>query len=356
MSKLGTAVIGAGIFGSIHARTYAESDASDLLYVCDINEATAIEVARRHSATATTSVDEVAADDNVKAVSIATPDFAHLAPALQLIAAGKHILCEKPLATTLEDARRIYLAAEKAGVTLMVDFHNRFNPICLETKRRLEKLGRPIYGAICLSNPFEVPESMLSWSSKSGPQWFLMPHIVDLARWYAAAEPVAVSAVRNDGVLKARGIDAADSIQALLDFDGCSILVESSWILPESWPSLVEFEGKIVCEKGRASFNVHNQGVSVNSETESKYPFIGGAYDVHGQTTGFFHLPIDHFIECIAHGTPPVSTGRDGLMTTMIIEAILLSAAEQRRVRLDELMHPTDTEMEKIEEDQGMIE
>ncbi|NQT19774.1 MAG: Gfo/Idh/MocA family oxidoreductase, partial [Planctomycetes bacterium] len=293
---------------------------------------------------------------NVTAVSIATPDFAHLAPALQLIAAGKHVLCEKPLATTLEDARRIHLAAQKANITLMVDFHNRFNPACLETKRRLERLGRPIYGSICLSNTFSVPGSMLSWASKSGPQWFLLPHIVDLARWYAGAEPAAVSAVRHDGLLKKRGIDAADSIQALLDFDGCCILVESSWILPESWPSVIEFEGKIVCENGRVGFSLHNQGVTVNTQAECQYPFTGGSYDVAGQTTGFFHLPINHFIDCIARGRQPLTTGRDGLMTTMIIEAALRSAAEQRRVALDELMHPTDLEIEKIEEDQGMFE
>ena len=337
MDKLGAAVIGAGIFGSIHAKTYAESHGCELLYVCDVNESTARKVAEQFGAVATTSIEEVAGDDKVRAVSIATPDFAHLEPALALIGAGKHILCEKPLATKLEDARRICLAAEKADVTLMVDFHNRFNPTCLETKRRLEQLGRPVYGSICLSNPFSVPLSMLSWASESGPEWFLMPHIVDLARWYAGAEPVAVSAVRHDGVLKARGIDAADSIQALLDFDGCCILVESSWILPESWPSLIEFEGKIVCENGRVSFSIQNQGVTVNTDAKCQYPFTAGSYEVHGRTTGFFHLPINHFIECVRHGRPPFTTGRDGMMVTMIIEAIIRSAGEQRRVLLAEL-------------------
>jgi len=338
MAKLGTAVIGAGTFGSIHAQAYAESDACDLLYVCDVHEAAARKVAKQSGAVATTSVEEIAADNKVQAVSIATPDFAHLQPALLLIAAGKHILCEKPLATRLEDARRIFLDAEKAGIILMVDFHNRFNPACLEMKRRIGKLGRPVYGSICLSNPGVVPLSMLPWASKSGPERFLLPHVVDLARWYAGSEPVAVSAVRHDGILKAKGIEAADSIQALLDFDGCSVAVESSWILPESWPSLIEFECKIVCERGRAGFSLHNQGVTINTREECKYPFIGGSYDANGQETGFFRLPIRHFIECVSRGGPPVVDGRDGLMATMIIEAILKSAAERRRVPLAELM------------------
>jgi len=356
MAKLGAAVIGAGTFGAIHARAYAESDACDLLYVCDVREGAARTLAEQLGALHTTSVEEIATDRNVRAVSIATPDFAHTEPALRLIAAGKHILCEKPLATKLEDARRIFLAAEKAKVTLMVDFHNRFNPPCLEMKRRIEKLDRPIYGAICLSNPSAVPLSMLSWASKTGPEWFLLPHVVDLARWYAAAEPVAVAAVRHHGVLKARGVDATDSIQALLDFGGCSILVESSWVLPESWPALIEFEAKVVCEKGRASFSLHNQGVTINTDDECKYPFVSGSYDANGQETGFFRLPIKHFIECVRRGAPPLTDGRDGLMATMIIEAILMSAAEGRRVELAELMQPSDTELETIEEDQEMLE
>jgi predicted dehydrogenase len=64
-------------------------------------------------------------DKTIDAVSVATPDFLHKEPCIDAAEAGKHILVEKPLATTVEDAEAIVKAARKAGIKLMVDFHNR---------------------------------------------------------------------------------------------------------------------------------------------------------------------------------------------------------------------------------------
>jgi len=297
-------------------------------------------------------VADIAADDNVHAVSIATPDAAHYEPGIALITAGKHVICEKPLATRLDEARRLYYATRIKGSILMVDFHNRFNPACLELKRRLQSLGAPVHGSICLNNRIDVPLGKLPWAGQTAPEWFLLPHVVDLARWYAGGEPRAVTAVRHEGVLKSRGLDVPDSIQALLDFETCSIAVESSWILPQGWPAMIEFEGRIVCENGCGSFRAHDQGVCIHTEQSNKLPFVYGDYDVFGEHSGFFRLPILHFIDSISRGVLPMIYGRDGLMVTMIIEAILASAQEKRRVLVGEFMQPSDDELGTIEEEE----
>jgi len=353
--KLGAAVIGAGTFGEIHARAYAECPQCELLYICDREPDVAQRMAEAYQVIGTSSTDEIMSDGRVSVVSIATPDFAHFEPVMQAIAAGKHILCEKPLATSLQEARHIFLAAEQSKVNLMVDFHNRFNPACVEVKRRLQNLGPLVHGSICLNNNISVPTSMLSWASQSGPQWFLMPHVVDLARWYTDAEPVAVTGAMREGTLKERGINAPDVFQAVLEFENCNIFVESSWVLPASWPSLIEFEAKLNCTNGRAGFSLHNQGVEVYHEG-LKFPFLAGKYETHNQSTGFFELPIRHFIQCILQNEPPETDCRDGLMVTMIIEAIVKSAHEKRRVELAELIHPSEQEIETMEEESDLLE
>src|SRR5204863_8386231 len=81
----------------------------------------------------TTSLDEMAASE-VQAVTIATPDHLHGDPAIAMLSAGKHVLVEKPLATTVADGVAMVKAAEDAGMRLMVDFHARGHPVYMGAK------------------------------------------------------------------------------------------------------------------------------------------------------------------------------------------------------------------------------
>ena len=185
MKKIKVAVGGAGIMGKIHAQSYAESEKAELIYVCDLIEEMAKELAKKFNCSYTTKIEEIASDPEIKAVSITTPDFAHREIALDMIEAGKDILVEKPLATSVKDAQDIVNAARKKGVKLMVDFQNRWNPLFIQAKQTVAQgeIGKPMMGYARLSNPLSVPLKMLPWASKSGPEWFLFPHTIDLMRW-----------------------------------------------------------------------------------------------------------------------------------------------------------------------------
>ena len=114
------------------------------------------------------------------------------------------------------------------------------------------KIGKPIMGYARASNTLFVPLKMLSWASKSGPEWFLFPHIIDLARWLTGKEIEEVYATGKKEVLKNKGIDAYDIIQAQVEFEDSISIFESSWILPTSWRNeLIEFRMEIYGEKGR---------------------------------------------------------------------------------------------------------
>ncbi len=340
MKHLKTAVVGCGLFGENHVKAYATYHRSRCVAVFDLNAARAKEVARKYGVKAARSLDEIAGDKAIKAVSIATPDFAHTEPALALLAAGKHLLIEKPLTTSAAEARAIVAAARKARRTVMVDFHNRWNPPFLALKQRIDagELGTPVMGYVRLSNPHTIPFGMLSWAGKSGPHWFLLPHVVDLVRWLIGKQKaLRVTAHARREILKRRGADTYDAIQATVAFEDCFVTFETCWILPKSWPTLIDFQMSLVGSKSTAQINCTEQGLRVAGPRRFETPFTGGLLDAFGVPEGFVVMPIYHFVDCLLDGREPVVTAEDGLATTQIIEAMVRSIEERRTVSIQEV-------------------
>jgi predicted dehydrogenase len=332
---LRTAVVGCGIFGQYHVQAYAENPRSELALICDLNEKRAGELARRFACEFTTRSADVARRADIQAVSICTPDFAHTAVALEMIRAGKHLLIEKPIATRTSEAVRILEAAGKAGVRVMVDFHNRFSAPFLAAKAEIDggSLGTVVSGFARLSNKAEVPLKWLSWAGRSGPQWFLLPHVVDLVRWLTGEEAREVFAIGTTGVLKAKGVDAYDTVQALVRLERGSVQFDTSWILPEGWPANIDFRVELMGTKGTLAVDATHQLLQVAGQA-LRYPFTTGSLDAHGETTGFFHLPIRHFVDCLLDDRPFASTGEDGLAATRVIEAMERSIRTGKPVTL----------------------
>ena len=100
MRRVKAAVIGVGIFGKMHAATYAEDDRVDLAMVCDLNEERAKEIGKKYNCPYVTNSKAIAENQEVEIASIATPDFAHRDVAIEIASSGKHIVVEKPLSTT----------------------------------------------------------------------------------------------------------------------------------------------------------------------------------------------------------------------------------------------------------------
>ena len=147
----GFALIGAGLFGERHAQAYSRHPLVDFAAVCDLDEARAKRLAetygaRRHTTESRRHPGRPGDQGRVGG----DPDHAHRAVAVACAEAGKHILVEKPLATTVEDAEAIVAAADEAGVTLMVDFHNRANPPMVATR---DAVARGDLGKVSMSTP-----------------------------------------------------------------------------------------------------------------------------------------------------------------------------------------------------------
>ena len=337
MKKIKVAVIGTGTMGKIHAQIYAESEKAELIYVCDLIEERAKELAKKCSCSYTTKIKKIASDLEIKAVSITTPDFAHREIALEMIEAGKDILVEKPLATSVRDAQDIVNAARKKGVKLMVDFQNRWNPLFIQAKQTIDQgeIGKPVMGYARLSNPLSVPLKMLPWASKSGPEWFLFPHTIDLMRWLINKEPEEVYATGKKGILKEKGIDVYDAIQAMVKFeDGSFVSFETSWILPDSWPTLLDFKLMLLGSKGRIGIEGDRQGIDIATD-KLNWPFVLGLQHAYGRSFGFFKEPIIHFVDSLYEDKAPMCSGEDGLVVTRVIEAIVKSIQEKKVIEIE---------------------
>ncbi len=343
MTKTGFGVIGAGIVGGgLHARVYHQLPQAELVAVCDLDEARARDVAERYGAPHVyTDCRDMLARDDIAAVSIATPDFAHREIAVAAAQAGKHMLVEKPLATTVEDADAIVQAAADAGVKLMVDFQNRVSPAFQAGRHavRAGELGELKYIYARLSNTTFVPTQMLPWASKSSALWFLASHTLDMTCWLLQDRPTRVYAVSRSGVLKAMGIDTQDFHVAIVEFTrGAVVTLENSWILPETEPNVFNFKMELLGSDGVMYINTSDHRmVEQYTRTGLSLPDMLGmpADDSSARFSGFVQEAIARFVDAVVDDAPLLATGEEAALVTRVLAAVEQSAQTGRPVELD---------------------
>lgn len=338
MDTFGVGVIGLGTWGRTHLETYADHHAADLVAACDLDES------RRREAQDRYGIDRVFSDyrelierPEVDAVSVVTPDFTHTEIVLEAVRAGKAVLVEKPLATTLEDCDSIREALHRGPVPFMVDFHNRWSPGVAEIRRSVAErwIGEPQLARCRLCDTVFVPTNMLSWADRSSVLWFLGSHCIDTLRWVLGREVERVYAVTGSRVLRKRGIDTPDFYLCVLEFEGgVRAVLENNWILPESNPCLVEFELEVTGSGGRLQFD-GSPGRLLRTDAdghEGVDTFI--APRVRDRTVGFATESIRHFVDCVATGEQPTVGFEEGREATRVLLGIERSARERRPVDL----------------------
>ena len=339
MTKKRFALIGAGVFGEMHARAYSGHPEAELAVICDLDIERARALASKYGATKhCADWREVASDKTIDAVSVATPDFAHTEIAVSLAEAGKHILVEKPMATTVVECEQIIAAAKGSGVKLMVDFHNRWNPPFHEAHRLLRagELGSPRFISFRLSDTKYVPFEMISWADRSSVLWFLGSHAVDMVCWLVGEWPHRVYSVSRRTVLKEKGVDTPDFFQSTLEFPGGAVAsIENSWLLPESAPTVFDMKCQVQGSLGTVFIDPSsNQTMVIEAPNKYTYGDVLGAPLIHGKYRGFLTESIAHFRDCVINDREPLVPGEVGLEVTRVLCAIEESAASGRPVEV----------------------
>ncbi len=338
--KVGFGVIGTGIIGEEHALVYSRLPGSELVAVCDVNAERAKAMAEKYGARVYyTDYQELLRNPDIQAVSVATPDFAHRDIAVAAAQAKKHVLCEKPLATSPEDAQAIVDAAKKTGVKLMVDYHNRVNPPFVAAKQSIEagEIGRPAYGYIRLSNTTFVPLEMLTWAAKSSALWFLASHTIDMMRFLLNDNVRRVYAVTRSGTLKKLGVDTQDFNVAIGEFqNGAVVTFENAGILPRSHPMVYEFKMELLGSDGAINVNTSHHG-AIEKHVGGKIAYadvLGTTPTSQWRTGGFVREAIGRFVDAVLYDQPVLATGEDGLAAVRVASAIERSAETGQPVDL----------------------
>ena len=156
MGKINVAVIGTGAMGKNHARIYSEIENAELVAVCDENKETANLIAGKYKINGYGSYKEMLKKESIDAVSVCVPTKLHKSVAIDAIRKKINVLIEKPIATTIKEAKEIINEAEKHKIKAMVGHVERFNPVIIELKKRIERneLGK-IYKVHCVRlSPF----------------------------------------------------------------------------------------------------------------------------------------------------------------------------------------------------------
>jgi predicted dehydrogenase len=295
--------------GSNHARVFAEIAGVELVGIADPDPAHRDFVGRALGCATYEDADDLLAA-GVDAVTIAAPTHLHHPIALSSIRAGAHVLVEKPIASTAEEARDIIVAARHAGVTLMVGHVERFNPAVAAIKDAIR--GEDILSiAITRVGPF--PPRM----SNVGVVIDLAVHDIDLIRWFTDSDITEIQPQLSNAV-------AAREDIALLQFrtaSGVLAHINTNWLTP--------FKARNVTVATRGKYV---SGDLLTRQVTECYGFQpDGSYSMRHLSVGHaepLRAELLSFVQAIAEGRTPPVTGEDGLASLDIAIACL----ENRKV------------------------
>jgi len=326
---VGACIIGSGTYAQVHARALKGDPRVNLKWVWSPNPANRQRFAQRFGTSAGDDWRRCIEDRDVRAVHVVTPDFAHTEYVVAALEAGKHVIVEKPMATSSEECLRMLRARDRSGARLMVNFHNRWYPAFRKAAEVVAsgQIGRPVLARFVLSDTLTWTQTSMRWADRSGPEWFLMPHIADLACWILDDAPSLVFSLAREGLLASKGLATRDLVSAMLRMRGGAVVhLESSWILPGGWRNPInEMSVSVQGESGRVDVNADYENVSVVTD-RFQTPFTLLALTEEP--------PIRDFITCIVEDRPVPVTGEDGLRATRLIEAVVQSYTEGRPVAL----------------------
>lgn len=320
-------LVGLGYWGPNYARVVTELPGTELTWACDMSEAALESIAGRYSARTTTSPDELFAAEDVDAVIVATPTSTHAALSLSALSAGKHVLCEKPLAASVTECDDVIAAAEDAGRTLFVGHTFIFNPAVRQMRDLIVdgQIGTLLYCHAARTGLGPIRQDV-------NALWDLAPHDLAIIFHLFGREPVSVTATGQaflrDGV--------EDVVFASMRFeDGAIAGVHVSWLDPYKVRRvtavgdrrMVVFDDVAVDEK----LKVFDRGASYEAVSESARGTEFGEYRALVRD-GDIHIPkvaareplkeqVSAFVASCVTGAEPQTGGREGRRVVAVLEA-----------------------------------
>lgn len=224
MPELNLAIIGAGNMGRHHARIYNEMPAANLIAICDTNKSKAGDLAYKYDCAYYIDCLEMLRQSRIDAVSIAVPTHMHTSVALQMMEMGLHVLLEKPIASSLAEAKEIIEKAREKNIKLMIGHVERFNPAVRRMKELISdgRLGEII--SINIKRVGGLPPQM----KDANVIIDLGIHDIDICNYLLGEQPKKAYGIKSKNVVDAQ----EDSAVVLLEYAKASSFIEVNWITP----------------------------------------------------------------------------------------------------------------------------
>jgi predicted dehydrogenase len=333
--RLKVAVVGAGFFGKLHARVYAESDAVELAAVVDPNVESGSHVARKYGAHHANDVRELLEDDSIQTYTVAMPDRMHVAVASKILEAGRAVLLEKPMADTLEGARRIALAAERGGGRLMVGHICRFDPRYVGAAQAVASgsIGDPVHVSASRFGHREAGERMAGSSSVC---FYVGVHDVDAIQWVSGKRVTRVYSRAVSKIMPSAGIESEDAIFTTCELeDGAIGALHFGWSLPQYMPSNINARLEVVGTDGVVQLDVHDHGLRVINASGVTLPDGLHWPDINGRLWGDLAAEVNHFIQCLRDDKEFAVPVHDAMRAVAVNDAILRSVESGQPERVE---------------------
>ena len=297
-------VLGAGFMGGTHARAYHALPEIEVAAIFAPSERRGGPLAAELGTTWTDDLDRLLADTSIDAVSVCLPTPQHRPATEAALAAGKHVLLEKPIALTLEDADALVDLAAATDRTVMVGHVLRFWPEYVELHRLVGggTLGRPLSAVATRRQPFPAWSPLFARSDLTGGAVVdMMIHDFDALNWLFGPS----SAVTAHGHRNPRS-GGWDQIQATITYGAASALVDGGMMMPESYPFSSTLQ--VLCESGAVEYHFRAGGRSVEMGSGVNdlmlYPADGDPVRLAVEQHDPYAAEVAYFVECLREGAP----------------------------------------------------
>jgi len=249
----------------------------------------------------------------VDAVIVCTQTNEHLAAVRQLAEAGVDVLCEKPLATTVDDAREIVEVCDRVGVKLMTAFPMRFSPPLMEGAQWIDEQRAGSVLAFMGTNNGRIPTDHAAWfadpvAAGGGAVMDHVVHLVDIMRWWLGAEPVEVYADINRVFHPEVLVETGGVVTITFD-DGVIGTIDCSWSRPDNYPIWGGLTIETLGTEGVFAIDAFAERLEMWSQGATKW--VDWGHDPNRSM-------IEHFIGAVRGDHTLAVTGVDGLRATEV--------------------------------------
>jgi predicted dehydrogenase len=327
---IGVGVIGYGYWGPNLVRNFSDVPGCQVMGVSDLREERLAPLRARYpTINTTTSYRDLLADPAIDAVAIATPVSTHFDLATQALRAGKHVLVEKPLTTSVEQGERLLEEAARCKRVLMVDHTFVYTGAVRKIKELVTSgaLGQLYYYD-------SVRVNLGLFQHDVNVLWDLAVHDLSIMDYVLGARPHAVAAT---GIAHVPG-QPKDVAYLTCFFNGSLIAhFHVNWLAPvKIRRTLIGGDAQMIVYddlEPSEKVKIYNKGITLNNGPEGRYQLLVGyrSGDMHApqlDSTEALRTEALHFVECIEQGRQPLTDGGVGLRVVRILEAANLSLTQ----------------------------